>query len=290
MARRPVVDREELFEAANRLQAEGKAVTALSLLEAVGGGSLTTIYKYLNEWESSRPTASAVTGNNEVPAAVTAAFVSTWKVAAAEAAKEVQAAKEKAAEEVEAAQKQFAGALEAIEKLEKEGEADAQQIESLKERVAQLEASLQKWQSESAANKATAEQLRHQVKSQEAELERVHADINKERTRYEQETMKLADALVVAQEKATQQIESLKSTLAAAQGKADQLERERAEAHSKREEALKQLEKIEAASKTDRAERDAAIKEAAELRGQLTSLKTQNNELVAQLGKRGDKR
>ena len=32
--------------------AQGKQVTALGLLASLGGGSLTTIYKYLEEWES----------------------------------------------------------------------------------------------------------------------------------------------------------------------------------------------------------------------------------------------
>lgn len=47
MARRHPIDPDELFETANRLVAEGKEVTATALLDALGGGSLRTIYKYL---------------------------------------------------------------------------------------------------------------------------------------------------------------------------------------------------------------------------------------------------
>lgn len=290
MARRPVVDREELFEAASRLESEGKPVTALALLEALGGGSLTTIYKYLAEWEASRPTAVATLADNEMPQGVMAAFAATWKVAAQEAARQVTAAKEKAAEEVKAAQQQFASALEAIDKLEKESEADSQTIETLKARVAELDGMLVKFQNDAAAFKATAEELRRQVKSQEAELERVHADLDKQRTKHEQEIERITQAMELANQKATEQIESLKNTLSTAKGKTDQLERELAEAQSKREEAQRQLEKTEASSKVDRAERDTALKEAAELRGQLNGLKTQNTELLAKIGKKEDKR
>ena len=47
MARRQPIAPDELFETANRLKAEGKEVTALALLDALGGGSLSTIYKHL---------------------------------------------------------------------------------------------------------------------------------------------------------------------------------------------------------------------------------------------------
>ena len=100
MARRAVIDREELFETANTMAVEGKDVTALALLNALGGGSLTTIYKYLGEWESGRPKTTPAAGSTEIPDVVQNAFVSTWRVAAMEAARETAAVKEKAAEEV----------------------------------------------------------------------------------------------------------------------------------------------------------------------------------------------
>ena len=173
MARRRAIEADELFETANRLQAEGKEVSATALLDALGVGSLRTIYKLLEAWQQRRP-AVVITVPDEIPPSVQAAFASVWRQAAQEAGREVLAVKEKAAEEVEAAVKQFQGALDAIDNLEKESEADAQQIDTLKERVAELEAALQKSQTESAAYRATGEQLQQQVKSQEAELERLH--------------------------------------------------------------------------------------------------------------------
>lgn len=248
MARRRAIEADELFETANRLQAEGKEVSATALLDALGGGSLRTIYKLLEAWQQRRP-AVVITVPDEIPPSVQAAFASVWRQAAQEAGREVLAVKEKAAEEVEAAVKQFQDALDAIDNLEKESEADAQQIDTLKERVAELEAALQKSQTESAAYRATGEQLQQQVKSQDAELERLHGELDKERANRQQE------------------IERITAAAEAAQG-----------------EAQRQLAKVEAASKTDREERDAAIKEASQLRGLSDALKTQNAELLSKLG------
>lgn len=171
MARRAVIDREELFEAASTMAAQGKDVTALALLNALGGGSLTTIYKYLADWEAQRPKTAPTAGGVEIPDVVQNAFMSAWRVAAMEAARETVALKEKAAEEVKAARKQFEGALEAIQKLESESENDAAQIEALKTRVSELETAVIAAGNDNAALKATVEQLRQQVKSQQTDLE-----------------------------------------------------------------------------------------------------------------------
>ena len=277
MARRRAIEADELFETANRIQAEGKEVSATVLLDALGGGSLRTIYKLLEAWQQRRP-AVVITATDEIPPSVQAAFASAWRQAAQEAGREVLAVKEKAAEEVAEAVKQFQGALDVIDNLEKESEADAQQIDGLKERVAELEAALQKSQTESAAFRATGEQLRQQVKSQEAELERLHGDIDKERANRQQEIQRISAAAEAAQGKAAEQIESLSRTVAEAQAVAQKLENEKGEAQ-------RQLTKVEAASKTDREERDAAIKEASELRGLSDALKTQNAELLSKLGR-----
>lgn len=276
MARRRAIEADELFETANRLVAEGKEVTATALLDALGGGSLRTIYKLLEVWEIEKPQAVTTTPE-EIPGSVQVAFANAWRLATQEAGRAVLVVKEKAAAEVQTAQDQFQGALDAIGKLEAEAEADAQQIDGLKERVAELEAALQKSQTESAAYRATGEQLGQQVKSQEAELERLHGDIDKERANRQQEIQRISAAAEAAQGKAAEQIESLSRAVAEGQAVAQKLENEKGEAQ-------RQLTKVEGASKTDREERDAAIKEASELRGLSDALKAQNAELLSKLG------
>lgn len=290
MARRAVIDREELFETANTLAAEGKDVTALLLLNALGGGSLTTIYKYLSEWEAGRPKTAPMAGATEIPDVVQNAFVSTWRVAAMEAARETAAVKEKAAEEVKSAHKQFEGALEAIQKLETESENDAAQIEALKTRVSELEAALSATGNDNAALKATGEQLRHQVKSQQAELDRLHKDRDEDRKMHQDEQARAKAEHAAAQDKTNAQLERLGEQLAAAQKNADQADRARSESQFKFEQAEKQIadagQRLQAAEqKRDAAgaEREAAIKEAAELKGQAEALKAQNAELMARL-------
>jgi chromosome segregation ATPase len=284
MSRRDPILPEELFETANRLKAEGKKVTADSLMEALGGGSYRTIYRLMGDWQKMNPAVISIKPD-EIPAAVQASFANAWRLAAQEAERGTMAAKEKAAEEVASAFQQVEGALEQIGKLEAESEADAQQIDSLKERMAEMEAALQRAQTDGAAYKATSEQLRHQVKSQEAELERMHKEVDKERSVRQTEIQRITTAAETAAEKAAHQVDALNKAISEAQSKVQELEKEKSDAENKRIESERRLEASEEASKNDRSERDAAIKEAAELRGLSEGLKTQNSELLSKLAR-----
>lgn len=166
MARGPVIQEDELFEVANRLEAEGKEVTALALLEALGRGSLTTIYKHLEVWKTAKPVKVQLS-NNEMPDRVKSAFMVAWREASQEAGIAVEETKEKAKEEVAAALRQFHGALEAIAKLEKDKEAQDEAIEGLQKQLAEAKAEATKAESEGAAEKARADELREQLKAQQ---------------------------------------------------------------------------------------------------------------------------
>lgn len=276
MGRRGSITEEQVFEAADALVAQGKEVTPTALLGSLGSGSFTTIYKHLSAWESSR--ATAVTDRAAViPDTVLSAFGAAWRAASAEAGKEVLAVKEQAAENVAAAKAQFQEALETIERLEAESEADASRIESLTARIAELEKTLHQSENEKAALKATSEQLRHQVKSQESELERVHKDSESERKRHQT------------------QIEQLRQQVSETQTKLEKAERERAESHLKAQEAVGRAEKAdERAVKSEqetaqaRKDKEAAIKEASELRGKAEAIQAQNTELISRLSDRED--
>ncbi|NJL70990.1 MAG: hypothetical protein HC888_04910, partial [Candidatus Competibacteraceae bacterium] len=161
----------ELFEVANRLEAEGKEVTALALLEALGRGSLTTIYKHLEVWKTAKPS-KAQLSNNEMPDRVKSAFLVAWREASQEAGQAVEEAREKAKEEVAAALRQFHGALEAIAKLEKEREADADQIQALNEHVDKLAQDVSSLEAINAVLKA-------QNEAQAKDLERLQKELAK---------------------------------------------------------------------------------------------------------------
>lgn len=171
MGRGPVIEQDELFEVANRLEAEGKEVTALALLEALGRGSLTTIYKHLEVWKTAKPSKVQLS-NNEMPDRVKSAFMVAWRQASQEAGLAVEEAREKAKEEVAAALRQFHGALEAIARLEKEREADADQIQALNEHVDKLTHDLSSLEASNAALKAQGE-------AQAKDLERLQKELAK---------------------------------------------------------------------------------------------------------------
>jgi hypothetical protein len=179
MSRRPVVFQDELFAVADRLVSEGRDVTALLLREELGGGSLTTIYKYLTLWQEARWVPPAQPGA-EIPEAVLAGFVNAWRFSKQQAASEFDALKEKAKKEVTAAERQFQESLESVAKLEKEAEADSLVIEGLNNKVGSLQEQLQSLQMELAVSKAMAQQ-------QAEELVRVREERDKERVAAEEE-------------------------------------------------------------------------------------------------------
>ncbi len=168
MARNIPIDRDEVIETANRLEAEGKEVTALTMLSALGRGSLTTIYKHLDAWRETKPVRSPVVQADQ-PEPVKTAFATAWRVAAEEAARETTVIREKAAEEVKAALRQFHGALEALAKVEADREADAEAMEGLHGIIAEQKAQIGKLESEAAAANARADELRDQLKSLQAD-------------------------------------------------------------------------------------------------------------------------
>lgn len=176
MGRRALFSQEEVFQTADRLAAEGKEVSATTLLAALGGGSLTTIYKHLTAWLEARPKSDPALAPIEIPDMVQGAFTAAWRTAVLEATREVAVIKEKAAEEVKTAQKKFQEALEQIERLEREGEADGAQIEGLTSRIGELEAALHKLESEASGHKASADQLREQVKAQQEDLDQLRKE------------------------------------------------------------------------------------------------------------------
>jgi len=278
MARRDAILPEELFETANRLKADGQKVTADTLMEALGGGSYRTIYRLLGQWQQMHPTV-IVTKPDEIPAAVQASFASAWRLAAQEAERGILAAKEKAAEDVAVALQQVEGALEQIGRLEAEGEADGLKIEELIAKVAKLEGIASQARTESAAHKAAGDQLQNQLEKQEKDIERLRAELVAERNNH-QETQQNTNAT----------IELLRESLKNAQANTSKFEAERRELSNLRDQMQQAKEQAEETSKTDRAERDAAIKEAAAVKGQLESLKSQNEDLLNRLTKPEDKK
>ncbi len=270
MARRRAIEADELFETANRLVAEGKDVTATAVLDALGGGSLRTIYKLLEVWEKEKRPAVITTTSSEIPADVMAGFANSWRLVTLAAEKNIQAAKDKATEEVEAALNKFQVALDASDKLEAENEALADQIEELKKNLTDWEGIAHAAVAECAAHKATIEQLEKQNGKQEKDFERLRAEAEEERDQHKQ-----------AQNLATATIEQVKVALKKAEDSAAKFEADGREQRKLADQKQQALEKAEEASRKERTERDNAIREAAELKGQAEAQKAQYAQLLA---------
>ena len=180
MARGPNIDQDELFEAANRLEAEGKEVTAQALLIALGRGSYTTVYRHLEAWKASRP--KPVTAVNfQMPDQVKNIFASAWRMALMESAKDTEAVRAKATEDLKLAEAQFQGALVAIEKLEKDAEESAKELASCNEIAEQRRTELIKVEADISAQKATSEELRQQLTDRDKETSRLRDELEKAR-------------------------------------------------------------------------------------------------------------
>lgn len=130
MGRKALHTQDQVFEAADRLAASGREVTPTTLRDALGGGSLTTIYRHLEAWEATRKAVPAPV-SIPMPDAVRLAFEQTWQAAATEAGKEIAAIREKADSEIKAAHRRLEEAVAAIGQLESEQLADADRLEGL---------------------------------------------------------------------------------------------------------------------------------------------------------------
>lgn len=194
MGRKAMHTAAEVFEVADRMAANGQEVTPTALLQALGGGSLTTIYKHLDAWQTSKKDAP-VSVVYEMPEPVKSAFNGVWQVAANEAAKEVTAIREKADAEVKAVVRRLDEAVSNIEQLESEADADTTKIEALESQLLADKSAADNFATQAVAREsallATVEQMRKQIDAQALELARVHVDHDSARKAHADELARL---------------------------------------------------------------------------------------------------
>lgn len=303
MGRKALHTQEQVFEVADRMAAGGQEVTPTALLQALGGGSLTTIYKHLDAWQTSKKDAP-VQAVFEMPDAVKGAFNAAWQTAANEAAREVAAIREKADIEVKAVARRLDEAISNIEQLESEADADATRIETLERQLAVDKAAADAFATQAVAREsaltATVEQMRHQIEGQAAELVRVHADhdsardahaealrlahedtarvrvkldedatkseqaVERLRTRLEEEGAKLA----LARERERETVKKLTEV----EGDVKRLEVQANDDQVRYAEAVKKLESVQAALRTEATE---AVRKLAATAGECEALRAQ---------------
>ncbi|MFZ2169189.1 MAG: DNA-binding protein [Methylococcaceae bacterium] len=271
MGRKALHTQEEVFQAADALAANGKEVTPTALRDALGGGSLTTIYKHIDAWQETRK-AAPMPIIIEMPDNVKAAFSQCWQAAASEAGKEIAAIREKTDTEIKITKRRLDEAVAAIEQLESEGDADSVKLEKAEADLAAALSTSQQAATEAAAMEAalsaTANQMREQIEAQQAELASVHSEAEASRNQHAAEITRLTADF-------TRQLAEQDTALQSAQGEADRLRGQLAEAGQK----------IEAASDRERVKIEEAATAKADASRLIEQLKEQKTSSAVVIGK-----
>ena len=274
MGRIAAHSQEQVFEAADKLAANGQEVTPNALRDVLGRGSYSTFVKHIDAWQQARQAAPAPV-LIEMPESVKVAFAQCWQAAASEAGKEIAAIRQTADAEIKATKRRLDEAIAAIEQLESEANADTARLESVESTLATERAAAQNAITEAAAREAglaaTADQMRVQLESQQAELARVHADAEAARVQQAADVARLTDDF-------SRQLATQAAALQAAQGEADRLRGQLAEVGEKMDAAsIRERAKIEEAA--------TAKAEAVRLADQLKDQKSRSAEVIGKLEK-----
>lgn len=295
------ITKEQIFAAADELDAAGQNPTLALVRKAVGGGSFTTISDAMNEWKA-RKSAQAAPMRDPAPQAVSDKLAELgadlWSVAlelannrlaaereALEAVRvEMEAGRQEAAEladQLTAELDEAKGRLAAQEEAEAAARAEAQ---GERERLAVA--------SERAATaEARAGELRTELDHAHHEGAQARAELSGVRKAHADEILALRAELTATQAKAESTAGELAMVKARAQAQAEaaakEAERLAGEHQEQRkataQEVARQAERYTKAQAERDQARDEASKareDAAALRGQLEAVKEQNNQLM----------
>lgn len=141
---RQIVTQQAVTEVADALVEEGLDPSIMAVQSRIGGGSYSTVKRYLDVWKQERAMVSS--GTVDAPAAIQAKgqeFVkAVWALAAREAQREVQAMKDQAKAEVAAVRADLVGATTEIARLESVESTQAATIEAQQLTLREVELSL----------------------------------------------------------------------------------------------------------------------------------------------------
>ena len=190
---KPLVTEALVFGVADHLSTAGTDPTIITVQERIGGGSYTTIKRYLDAWKQQQTRQPVV----EVPAEVTAqgmaAVQALWSTAAQLAHEQVAHERAEAQRQVADAQAALAAAEAAITRQEAEAEQLGVQLGDYQQQVEQLTAELAQVRTEAAAASAMLREQGERVRDLQQELERAHtqyatltATLDRQATQYEQ--------------------------------------------------------------------------------------------------------
>lgn len=179
---RAVVTQERVFEVAQALVEQGTTPTILNVQDGIGGGSYTTVKRYLDQWREAAPKQRRPV---ELPEAAVAKLMSLgrefWALLDEQAGQQVEAIRTATGEEIAAIQAQLDQAEQAIARLE--AERDQAESRAIEQEQAHREA-VQAHQAQTervAAAEAKAGELAERVADLKGELKLAHAQHAAER-------------------------------------------------------------------------------------------------------------
>lgn len=172
---RPIVTPQLVAEAAEALLAEKVDPTILTVQARIGAGSYSTVKKHLDLWKEQRAKSAAAAPETpaEVEAKARDLARAVWLLAAAEAKREAQQAKDQAAAEVAAAQDELRQALTEITRLEASEAKLTATVEQQQARLREVELALAEAQTQ-ARRVVEAER---ELSDARAQLEQVRGDV-----------------------------------------------------------------------------------------------------------------
>lgn len=186
---RAIVTKQAVSEAAEALEANCKEPTIKDVQARIGGGSFTTVKRYLDQWKHER--ADAMANLPELPTEISSnaqEFArAVWGLATKDAQREVSQVKEAAKAQVDGLRSELADATNEIARLEQIEAEQAASIENQQshiretelklveaqtkaERVAELERSL-------AENLATLEQSRNELRDRAVDVGTLQGEV-----------------------------------------------------------------------------------------------------------------
>lgn len=286
MGRKAFFTREQVYEAADALAAQGEDVTVRSLHAYLGGGSFSSVMKHFTDWKAARATVVNAP-KTDMPASISGAFDSVWRTAMGLAVKELTNEREKAAQEVKDADMRVQETLAAVEELENANNELTEKLEELSAKLATTESKLTQALNEKSALSAVNGELKERTEKLQKSFE--HLQIAHEDLQRKHAEELSAQAKLRADEVSSFKVEIAKLEAARDSAKEEvtkNQERVITEAREAKEAILKLEAKLEGAN----SEKDTAIKEAAQYKGLVDGFKSQNEQLLEKLSDKSEKK
>lgn len=178
-----IVTREAVFEAADALAATGDDPSILAVQGRIGGGSYSTVKRFLDAWKAERkPAAPAIEVPPDVAAHGEALVRSLWGAAHGLAEQRIAEVKAEAEQQVRQARAELQAAEQTIARMEVEADQAAQQLDAAQQQIDEARAALEEARTAARIAEArTTEQegvitdLRRQVTQHREELDAARA-------------------------------------------------------------------------------------------------------------------